>query len=166
MRQEEVATIYQHNVEKIYRFFFYKVLDRETAEDLTSTTFLTFAKKITEEEVNSPQSYLYGIAKNVFLSFLKGKYKAHIEPLDNEEFEALVEETVERGADEKDIFDILEELLPKIPAKQREIISLRFVEKLTIEEICVKLNKDKNYVSTTQRRGLRALKRLLYSKRN
>jgi RNA polymerase sigma-70 factor (ECF subfamily) len=164
MNDQEMITIYRDNVEKIYRFFFYKVLDRETAEDLTSTTFLTFAKKSVSEKVDSPKSYLFGIAKNIFLTFLKGKYKAKIESIDDEAFEDIVDETVELGPERKDIFDMLQELLPQVPSKQREVLSLRFIEKLSIEEISQRLGKDKNYVTTTQRRGLRSLKRLMYSK--
>ena len=34
------------NFKKLYRFFYYKVLSREKAEDLTSETFLIFVEQI------------------------------------------------------------------------------------------------------------------------
>lgn len=156
-----LAEIYDGYVEKIYRFFFYKVLNRETAEDLTSQTFLTFAHSIkVRTDIKNYRNFLFGIAKNIFLKFLREKY-AHPEK-NIDDIEDFSEEFVDTFIDEvesgKHVLDMLEKVLPQLPEKQRQVLQLRFIEGNSIKDIAKILNKDDNYVSTTQKRGLKSLR--------
>lgn len=162
MNIEHLSQLYDVHFEKIYRFFFYKVLNREVAEDLTSQTFLAFAKESKDRnDIKSPQSFLYGIAKHIFLRYLRDKYKDPEISIDVEEFEDYVEEEIKNTNSGKDILDKLTELLPQLPPKQRHVIRMRFIDKLSIAEMCKILNKDANYVSKTQQRGLQSLRKIL-----
>lgn len=155
-----MAILYDSHFDKIYKFFYYRVISREIAEDLTSETFVTFVNLVNEEkEIENIRAFLYGVAKNIFMQYLRQKYKDGIpfSVIDND-FEDFVVETNNEIKDEETPEEILLKFLDKIPTKQREVIRLRFIEKLNLDEICEKLGKDMNYVKTTQKRGMKSLK--------
>lgn len=72
---EDIEVAYDQYFNNIYRFFSYKLLDKCIAEDLTSETFLLFVKQVKQDsEIINIKQYLFGIAKHVFLKYLKSKY--------------------------------------------------------------------------------------------
>ncbi|MBN1916009.1 sigma-70 family RNA polymerase sigma factor [Candidatus Dojkabacteria bacterium] len=156
-----IEDVYNTNFTKIYRFFYYKILSREKAEDLTSETFLIFMEKIREKKViENPKSFLYGIAKIVFMRFLKQKYKEPVLIDDDSNFFSYVEEFV-READQETPEERLLKYLDKIPEKQRTVIKLRLIKKLSLKEIALKLKKNMNYVKTTQKRAIKSLRKTI-----
>jgi RNA polymerase sigma-70 factor (ECF subfamily) len=163
LTQEDIAILYDTQFDRIYRFFYFRVISREIAEDLTSETFLTFVNLIKEEkEIENLRAFLYGVAKNIFMQYLKQKYKDGIPfSVINSDFEDLVAVNDEIQEEKTTPEEILLHFLDKIPNKQKEVIRLRFIEKLSLEEICKKLEKDMNYVKTTQKRGIKSLKKAI-----
>jgi DNA-directed RNA polymerase specialized sigma24 family protein len=72
MTDRNLETIYDAHFRALYRFFYYKVLVREIAEDLTSDTFTRFVEILQTkdyQEVRDPVKYLYGIAKLVLIQY-------------------------------------------------------------------------------------------------
>jgi len=151
--------LYFANIDKVYKYFFFRVLNREISEDLTSETFLIFAQHIERKDILNLQGYLMGIVKNVFNGYLRKKYLNKEESCSSYELDS----NMHAEFDDKsyDYVQILKKLLPYLPYKQRVIMRLRFVEGLKIEEIAHKMKKDRNYVSTTQKRAFKSLKRLM-----
>jgi RNA polymerase sigma-70 factor, ECF subfamily len=156
--QNDVLTYYHLYFDKVYKFFYYKFLHKETAEDLTSETFLIFIKKLKSgEQLDNVKTYLYGIAYKLFLKNLKIKYQL---PTGNVDVN-LIEEFVQDFENKLSPEDIISELLPEIPEKPREILYKRFIEKKSLTEICVETGKDMNYVKTTQKRGIHKIRELI-----
>lgn len=163
LSEKDMAAFYNENFERIYKFFYYKTLSREIAEDLTSETFITFVKIIKDQkEIQNLRFFLFGIAKNIFLKYLKDKYRAGI-PFS--EFERDFGNYAEKFVTSIENSTTLEEralpFINKLPPKQMQIMHLRFIEKLNLKQICEKLGKDMNYVKTTQKRGIANLKKLV-----
>lgn len=158
----KIYKCYKDNFKSIYKFFYYKTYSKEIAEDLSSEVFLTFAEILkNQKEVENIQAFLYGIAKNIFIRFLQEKYNKEINLSTlPENFEEFAIKEVKR-ADLSDYEDKLKALLKFIPEKQRDVLELRFVQKLTLSEICQKINKDMNYVKTTQKRGMKSIKEIV-----
>lgn len=170
MTNNELEILYDNNFKKLYRFFYYKLLNKEVAQDLTSETFTTFIAGIKTPSVviKNYEKYLYGIAKIIFYEHLKRKYK---EPLIIENFESLsdFEDTVttnlEDFTEDKTPEEILLSRLVLLPEKQRIVISLRLIDKLSLKEIAQKLDKNMNYVKTTQKRAIKNLKEIFANNR-
>jgi RNA polymerase sigma-70 factor (ECF subfamily) len=161
MLLSELEAFYDINAPKIYRFFFYKVLNREISEDLTSKVFLAFAKELKKETpMNNARAFLFGVANNVFNDYLHDKYQMK-EVCINEELENSLSVSDDDYVQSYDIIDLLEQVIGKLPEKQALVMRLRFIDKLSIAEIAEKLGKDGNYVSTTQKRGLKSLRAVL-----
>jgi len=165
LTSNEISTIYDTNFEKIYRFFYYRFMSKDIAEDLSSETFVQFIQNIkkTPDTIIDPQKYLFGVAKNVYMIHLRHKY--HQIPTYDVEKEQEFGSQVDEFLDEIDSSDTIEEIamkfIVKLPDRQREIADLRFIQKLSLTEICQKLDKNMNYVKTTQRRAIKSLKEIV-----
>lgn len=161
LSEDDIETLYNRYLKTIYRFFYYKFLCRETAEDLTSETFLTFISHLKKQtEVKEPAKYLFGIARHLFLKHLRKKYHSLSTVTLDENFNFQEIEQAQEGEDlpweEK-----LKKYLPLIPEKQKTVIELRLLEKKTLAEIAHQLEKDMNYVKVTQRRAIKSLKKIV-----
>lgn len=161
LTEKEIKDFYNENFERIYKFFYFKTLSKELAEDLTQDTFISFVKIVKDQkDIENLRAFLYGIAKNIFLRYLKDKYRGGIPFSEFErDFENYAEEYVENIQNKKTLEERASEFIKYLPPKQRLVIQLRFIEKLGLKEIAEKLNKDMNYVKTTQKRGIANLKR-------
>jgi RNA polymerase sigma-70 factor (ECF subfamily) len=168
MDNDQLATIYDEHFRKIYRFFYYKVLSRELAEDLTADTFMKFVEMsqtktehgLHPEAIRDPVKYLYGIAKLVLLEELKQKYHSIKSiPIESEsDFGSYVENYLEEVDEVQTPEELAAKSIEQLPEKQKRIITLRLLEKKSLTEICELLGKDMNYVKTTQKRALHNLK--------
>ncbi len=168
-RSEKLSKLYEEYFQKIYKFFYYKVLLKEVAEDLTSETFMVLAEKIEyEEKIENDRAYIYGIARIVFVKYLQRKYKEFTLDLSDKDYllkdekflryaESFVEDIEEKETSEERILPYID----KLPEKQKIVIQMRLIEKYRLKEICEKLGKNMNYVKTTQKRGLKRLKELV-----
>jgi RNA polymerase sigma-70 factor (ECF subfamily) len=161
LTEKEIVSFYNENLEKIYKFFYFKTLSKEVAEDLTQDTFISFVKIVKDQNnIENLVAFLYGIAKNIFLRYLKDKYKSGIPFSEFErDFENYAEEYVENIKNKKTLEERASEFIKYLPPKQKIVVQLRFIEKLSLKEIADKLNKDMNYVKTTQKRGIANLRR-------
>ena len=138
---------------------------------------MKFAQILAEHktDIEDYTKFLYGIARNVFLQFLKNKYddtassldenmhSEHSRNRDLEPAEMFMNE-VGKYVQQIDEKETLEEkalvYIEQLPQAQRRVMKMRFIDKMTLQEICKTLGRDMNYVKTTQRRGLRGLEKL------
>jgi len=116
---------------------------------------LQFVRKCQQSAPAKPKSFLFGIAKHVFLDYLRAKYKKTEVSLDDE----FADEDFE--APSVNIRDLLEQVISQVPEKQRIILQLRFLEGCSIPETATKLDKTEKYVSQMQYRGLQTVKEIL-----
>ncbi len=152
---------YNKHIDRIYKFFYLKTFNKELSEDLTSSVFLAFAEVLSsgEAQIEDPDKFIYGIARNKFLEYLKSKYSnenKNINYIDDIEVEPFLENYEETQTVEEK----LKIFLPNIPKSQARVLKLRFIDKHSLKTICKMLEKDMNYVKVTQNRGLKSLKKL------
>lgn len=165
MSQHEqiLESLYRDNVEKLYKFFYFKVLDAHTAEDLTSETFMAMAEKVASlsDEKDTLEKYLYGIAKNKWNLYLRKKYQRKEMSLDDiGDFATYVKEEVDamesRSLKERAIY-----FINLLPTAQRVVAMLRLIEGLLPSEIAIRIDRPLNYVKVTLRRALKRLRELV-----
>lgn len=158
-----IEEIYDQYIDKVYGFFYYKTLNKQMSEDLTSDTFVIFMEKFNDEDVliDDNKKYLYGVMRNVWLRYLQKKYKEAAVEIENiDDFSGHVEQTLYQE-DLKDDKDRLRELIKQLPDKQQQVIKMRFIDELSLQEICNSLGKNMNYVKTTQKRGFKTMTRII-----
>ncbi len=157
------AKLYDLHVERIYRFIFFKVSNKEDAEDLTSDVFLKTWNYLIEpdRDVHSFNGLIYRIARNSVVDLYRARAKKQ---------ECALEEVIERVSDQDvnlikavDTKMQSEQLLvhlKKLKQEYQEVLQLRYIEELTIAEIADILEKRKNTVRVTVHRALKKLKEL------
>jgi RNA polymerase sigma factor (sigma-70 family) len=165
LTQIDVEKLYSQMSERIYRFFYYKFLAEEVAEDLTSKTFLRFIKKVrADEPIREPDKFIFGMAKVIYLEALRDKYALPTTQL--EDYHQLISANdVEEFVEEVDKRQTLEELaspyISRLPEKQRDVVYRRLIQKKSVEEVCRDLGVSPRYVRTTQNRGFNRLRELI-----
>jgi RNA polymerase sigma-70 factor (ECF subfamily) len=159
-QNEWLRVLYDRHAAKLYKFFYYKLLDKEEAEDLTTEVFIVVLQKQPGANVQNIEAFLYGIARNLFIKCLQRKYREASLPIEAAQFVEYVAEFVaqtSRQSPEERLIAVL----PSLPASQREVLRLRLIEKLSIPEIAHYLGKNINYVKTTQNRALKTARQII-----
>lgn len=157
-----IESFYDEHVEKVYKFFYVKCLDRHLAEDLTSETFVTFVNQQAKTTIQDHKKYLYGIMRTVWIEFLKRKYRANIVEVENvENFEDYSANIIDDFEASEGPVDRLMPFVNRLPNKQKQVLMMRIYEGRTVSETAEVLGKDANYVKTTYQRALQKLRSAL-----
>ncbi len=158
-----IEEVYDQHVDKVYKFFYIKSFDKSLAEDLTSQTFMALVERLQDDDIiiQDGKKFVYGIMRNVWLMYLREKYRRNEMSLEGiEDFENYVdEETVEYEA--MTVKERAEPFISRLPEKQQEIVRMRLLEDRSIKEICSEMDKDSNYVKTTYKRGVKRLQEII-----
>ncbi len=113
--------------DKIFRFCYFKVHDRELAEDLTQETFLRFLERPQYHGINKDMQYLYTIAGNLCVDSFRKKSTAELTDNipDDSEYEDDILTSVALG-----------NAIRKLSSEDREILMLRYVNEVPVGVIC------------------------------
>lgn len=164
---ESFAKLYDFYVERIYRFIYFKVSKQEDAQDLCSEVFLkTWQYLIANKKIGNFNALLYKIARHVVIDFYRKKSQNEIatedEILQQIEYQKNVAQEVENKLEVENI----EKYLKRLKDEYREIIILKYVDELSIDEIAKIVNKSKGNVRVIIHRAIKALKELIESNIN
>lgn len=110
--------------DRILRYCFYKVHNRELAEDITQETFLRFLENPQYHGINKDLQYLYTIAGNLCINHYRRKKPS-------EE----LKDTIPDGTDfEEEVLNntALRNAIKKLSDEDREIILLRYANEVPI----------------------------------
>lgn len=158
---KDLESFYDQNVERVYKFFYINCLNKQTAEDLTSQTFIAFIEKKEGQNINKPKQYLYGIMRNVWTEYLKQKYRQKIVDLENiNDFERYIDQNI-NSFESSSIQNRALKYIQQLPRAQKEVMTLRFVKGMSVEDSSSELGKSKLYIKTTQHRAVKRLRVLM-----
>lgn len=156
-----VSALYEHFHVKIFRYLYYRVGDRQTAEDLTSEVFLRMLRFIGGFQPPSASfpSWLFQIARNLAIDHFRSNGARQQVSL--EEHLVSTSDTTAAIIEHKLNVAILRQSLERLTPEQRDVIVLRFVAEMSIAETAQALNKSEDAVKGLQRRALIALRQVL-----
>lgn len=165
--KEAFIEVYDSNVKDIHRFVYFKIGSKEEANDLTSTIFLkawNHIKNNTLEDAKTLRALLYKIARTSIIDYYRETGGKTALSLDDEYNQIDVideavspEERMDKAAD----LALIKRLLPLLKEEYREVIIMRFVNDLSLEEIAEITEKKKGNVRVLLHRALNALKELV-----
>lgn len=113
--------------DKIYRYCYFKLFDKQLAQDITQETFLRFFRNEFNIRKNQEMPYLYTIAKNLCIDAFR---KRPVEGLDAISKDAAYDPT------EQWINDFtLKTIIAKLPQDEQDILYLRYASELSIVSI-------------------------------
>lgn len=163
--QSGEAEAYKHIIDryqgKIYAYIMRLTNHREEATDIAQDVFMKAYKHIHKFDTERKfSSWVYRIAHNESVNWLKKKTRAKIESLEVHE---------EIGKQHPDTIDIHDELVRKedrammrnaidtLPQKYREVMEMRYLQQYSYEEIGEVLDKPVNTVGTLINRAKKKL---------
>ena len=150
--------LYEIYIKKIFAFIYYKTHHRETAQDLTSQTFMKALEKIStfDSDKGSFNSWIYQIARNsVCDHFRSFQFDKNIDDI----WDLTSSDDVPRDVANKIQLEEVREGLQKLSPQQREIIILRVWEGLKFSEISEILSKSEAACKMDFSRGIKNLKK-------
>jgi len=160
------SRLYRHQVEKIYRFIFFKVESKETAEDLTSEVFRKtwiiyqagFDPASEQEKLKNPRAFLYRVAKNTVIDYYRRRPKQS--PLSDEELEiADLSQNPEEDQDLELDLARIKKALTGLKGEYQDILIQYYLNNLSLREITKDSGQSLSAAKTTLHRAREALKK-------
>lgn len=160
---------YDENALEINRFIYFKVGNREEADDLTSNVFLKTWNHIqnkTLTDAKTLRALLYKIARNVVIDYYRSSNTKSISLNDEENPIDVIDEesgleNLHADMDQATDIKLIMSKLPLLKDEYREVVIMKFVSDLSLEEIADISGKTKGNVRVLIYRALKALKELM-----
>lgn len=161
MNQKEIfEQAYIELADPIFRYIYFRVFDRDVARDLTQETFYKVWDYLAKDkEIDNIKAFIYRTAHNLLVNSIRNKKQTvSIDELqENIDFEVADIQQEESNAQASDIASILDSF--KIfKEKDAELMKLRYVDGLSIQEISQITSSSENSVSVKIHRLLEKLK--------
>jgi RNA polymerase sigma-70 factor (ECF subfamily) len=144
--------------DKIFRFVYFKVYEKETAEDITSDVFHKALTRLQSYKADKGvfSSWLYRIARNAVIDHYRtDKVTEAFSDTFDVGFDERTPETLDALADLERVSEYMETLAPK----QREIITLRLWEGMSYKEIAEVVDGTEDGVKMAFSRSIRELRK-------
>lgn len=153
------ARLYEMYANRIYRYHYYRTFHAETAEDLTSQTFMQALEHLSRynEDKGTFSAWLYTIAHNLLIDHVR----AHHRQVDMEDGWDLLRDTRSTGhvIEQRDLLERIEQHLHTLTPDQREILILRFWDERPYAEIATILHKSEAACKMSASRALTELRK-------
>ncbi len=165
--KEAFIKVYDEYAEDLYRFIYFKVGKETEAQDLTSLVFLKAWHHIQANSLSDSKTLralVYKIARHAVIDYYReGSNKLELS-LDDENNPIEIIDDDQNLADKLDKASdlaLLKKQLPLLKEEYREVIILRFVNDLSLEEIADVTSKSRGNVRVILHRALAALKEMV-----
>lgn len=159
MLKKKFLQAYDQCADAIYRHLFFKTCDTELSKDLMQETFMkTWQYMAAGKQIENIKAFLYKIAGNLVIDHSRKKKEMSLEAL--EEAGVQFGNNDDEGVDKVEL-ERLRVAVEKLPVKYREIIVLRYVDDLSLQEIAHLKDVSENVVSVRINRGVKKLRKIL-----
>ena len=158
---EDFAVLYDTYVKQIYRFVYFKVASSDEAEDITSEVFLKAWHYVqAKKDINSFRGLLYRMARNAIIDLYRARANKG-EVVLSEEMDIGDAGNWQAEIELKSDMESVVAALKKLKQEYQEVITLRYIEQLEINEITEIIGKGNVAVRVTLHRALKKLEELL-----
>lgn len=147
--------------EPLYRFIYYKVQNREEAEDITQETYVKAISYI--KKGNTKIDKFSGFLKTVSLNVIRDKWRKKQRQGSVVNFEDISpEETaLEDSTEESAQRELIKSALNELKEDQRKVVELRILKGYSVAETARIMNKNESTVRVLQYRALKHLAAVL-----
>ena len=136
----------EEQYEKIYRYCFYRLRDRERAEDITQEAFLRWLASDTYRDTGQVLQYLYTIARNLCADeFRRPRHRPLIEDVPSREADPVLSAALRME-------------LERLDPEDRELVLLRYVNEVPMGVLCRLYGQSRFALYRRLNRVLKALK--------
>ncbi len=151
--------LYEKYSKVIYKYLYSLSKDSFLAEELVQETFFCAIKSSNKNINNSNvKSWLYKIAKNKWIDYIRKQKNMHIESIDDNFNLSTLDNSIENYLIEKDELLCFYKSIHNLDEATREVIYLKIKGELSFKEIASILNKSEEWTRVTFYRGKIKLK--------
>lgn len=159
---EAFEHLYKMYFTPIYRYIYFRVKNKEEAENLVQEVFLKAYKSISglQKTIDRPLAYFFTIARNAVIDHWRKKK----EILAEENFFDKIpsdEPSPLKTAEKREIEETTRRAIRQLTEEQQEVVILKFINEMSNQEISKLLNKSEEAIRQLQCRALKALRKIL-----
>jgi RNA polymerase sigma-70 factor, ECF subfamily len=167
--EQSLELLIKQYLKPIHSFVYRYVGSTPEAEDITQEVFIRVWRNLKKfDQDKSFKTWIFSIAKNASLDFLKKRKTIPFSEFENEDGENMITETfvdpsplphelLERAG----MAQVLTSAMEKLSPKYRMVLFLRYNDHFNFREIAESLGEPLNTVKSRHRRALVMLKKLL-----
>lgn len=152
---------YEENSDALFRYCYFQTSNKEVAKDILQDTFTkTWIYLSGGNEVDNLKAFFYKVAKNLIIDHRRKK-KAHSLEAITETGVDFPDQDEEEKATENFDKEFVVAKLEKLDPDDREILSMRYINEMSIREISNALDMTPNNVSVKIHRATQKMKKVL-----
>ena len=159
-KRNTISKIVEENLDYLFRFAFYRIGNREEAEDIVYEAILKLLEKNTKEiKLESVRSYLYRIVLNLCIDKQRNQNNdiVWIEELDIEDDAIDIAEKLE--------FERVDTYLKNIEPQEADVIRMKIMGDITFVEISNILSIPQSTAKSRFKSGMEKLRKLFTDKK-
>lgn len=156
---EALGEIYDRYASAMYRYVSAQIDDRQMAEDIAGEVFLRMMEAVRKGSFAriSLSAWLYRIARNLVVDYYR-KRRPPTVPLESLRPPPL---SPAEAPESRVLQEHVRQAIRQLTLDQRQVIVLRFGQKMKAQEVAQVLDKSEDAVRALQRRALASLRRIL-----
>lgn len=167
--EQSLKFLVERYLRPIYGFTYRFVNGAQDAEDVTQDIFVKVWRHIKQfDQEKSFKTWIFSIAKNAAIDFLKKKKTIPFSEFENEDGENTIMENLVDSSplpsellERSDLKEMLAKAMEKLSPKYRMVLFLRYNDHFTFREIAESLGEPLHTVKSRHRRALIMLKKFL-----
>ena len=156
-------------VDRIYRFIYFKISNKEDAQDITSEVFLKTWQYINnKKKVQNFNALIYQIARNSVIDHYRKRTQTELvreedilKTIHDKRSEQIIEQ-IDIDSDMKGI----ETMLLRLKDEYREVVLLRYIEEFSIKEIAEIIGKSTGATKVILHRAMKKLQSMTSNENN
>lgn len=157
-----LSDLYRRHADAVFRYVYYRVGDREVAEDLVGEVFVRALEGLSAyQDTGTPfEAWLYRIAHARVVDYYRRQKVRRAAPLD-ESLTSSEEPDLSQLAAQRDDVRRVWNAVRHLTDDQQQVISLRFIAGYSTAEVASIMGKTEGAIRALQHRALASLRRLL-----
>ena len=158
-----LGMLYDQYVDRIYSYIYHRVGQAEVAEDLTGQVFMRVLEAVRTGKPwrSSFSGWLYRIAHNQVIDYYRRNKRVTFVDVDEATPIASTDGDPVRLTETRLASEYLREALTEITEEQAQVITLRFLDDLSIAEVASIMDKTEGAIKALQYRAVLALRRVM-----
>jgi RNA polymerase sigma-70 factor (ECF subfamily) len=166
--EKDFLDAYEKYADDIYRHCYFRLYNKELAEDITQETFIKTWKYVTEgKEIKNIRAFLYRVAVNLIIDNSRKKKELYLDDTvlkESRESVRLTNITAEEGFFNRFDSEQIVKMLDELADNQKQVMVMRYVDELMPSEIADILEESPNAISVRINQATNKLRKIIKEK--
>ncbi len=160
--EEIFMKCYEEQSDALFRFCYFQVSNREVATDILQDTFTkTWIYLKDGKKIDNLKAFLYQVAKNLIIDYRRKKKAVSLEAITETGIEFKEDDDLKEKIFHEDEKGFVLDKISQLDEEDREILTLRYVNEMSIKEISETLGITTNNTSVKIHRAVEKMKDIL-----